>query len=159
MSKPSLEELQDFINRSLPQTKSCIEILSLGRLANVKQEEQSCRLRLLCDPHFLRPGETVSGPAMMLLADCAAYVAILANIGLTPMAVTTNISIDFLRMPGKRDLLAVARINKMGKKLAQIGVCIFPMPEAGLGMDENRSKMVAMAMCSYSLPPIRGKNR
>ena len=47
----------------------------------------------------LRPGGTISGPTMMALADFAMYVAILASIGWVPLAVTTNLNINFLRKP------------------------------------------------------------
>ena len=36
---------------------------------------------------------------MMMLADVAMYVAVLASIGWVPLAVTTNLNINFLRKP------------------------------------------------------------
>ena len=55
----------------------------------------------------LRPGGTVSGPVMMEVADCALYVAILAEIGLVSLAVTTSLNINFLRKPSAQaDILA-----------------------------------------------------
>ena len=47
----------------------------------------------------LRPGGTVSGPTLMAVADLALYVAILGEIGIVPLAVTTSMTINFLRKP------------------------------------------------------------
>ena len=65
-----------------------------------------------------RPGGTISGPTMMALADFAMYVAVLASIGPVPLAVTTNLNINFLRKPAQRDLIAECRLLKLGKRLA-----------------------------------------
>jgi uncharacterized protein (TIGR00369 family) len=55
----------------------------------------------------------------MALADCAMYVVLLSAIGQVRLAVTTNLNINFLRKgaPGQ-DILAAARILKLGKRLA-----------------------------------------
>ena len=61
----------------------------------------------------------VSGPVMMALADVALYVAILAQIGLVPLTVTTSLSINFLRKPqADRRLLGRCKLMKLGKSLA-----------------------------------------
>ena len=72
----------------------------------------------------LRPGGTVSGPTMMSLADFAMYVAVLSAVGWVPLAVTTNLTINFLKKPAARDLLAEARLIKLGKRLAvgEVGI-------------------------------------
>ena len=77
-----------------------------------------CRVRRRHHERSLRPGGTVSGPIMMALADFAMYVAVLSAIGWVPLAVTTNLTINFLKKPGARDLLAEARLIKLGKRLA-----------------------------------------
>ena len=61
---------------------------------------------------------------MMALADFAMYVAVLSAIGWVPLAVTTNLTINFLKKPAPRDLLAEARLIKLGKRLAvgEIGI-------------------------------------
>src|SRR3546814_9329210 len=66
----------------------------------------------------LRPGGTVSGPTMMAMADCAAYLLILGLIGPVALAVTTNLNINFLRTPGLDDLIAEATMLKLHKTLA-----------------------------------------
>ena len=64
----------------------------------------SARMRMEAQERFLRPGATVSGPAMMALADYALYAAILANIGPVALAVTTSLTFNFLRKPAPGDL-------------------------------------------------------
>ena len=60
-----------------------------------------CRVRRAFSDKFLRPGGTISGPTMMGLTDFAMYVAILASVGPVPLAVTTNLNINFLRKPAR----------------------------------------------------------
>jgi acyl-coenzyme A thioesterase PaaI-like protein len=68
---------------------------------------------------MLRLGGTVSGPTLMALADCAMYVVLLSAIGPVSLAVTTNLNINFLRKgEPSQDILAAARLLKLGKRLA-----------------------------------------
>jgi uncharacterized protein (TIGR00369 family) len=102
-------------------------------------------LRLRAHERHLRPGGTVSGPAMFALADVAVYLAILSRIGPVALAVTTNCAIDFLRKPeAGRDLLAEARLLKLGRVLA-VGDALI--------RSEGRSEVVARAGLTYSIPP------
>lgn len=101
-------------------------------------------LRLLAGQAHLRPGGTVSGPTLFALADVAAYVAILAHIGPVALAVTTNLSINFLRKPQPGVLLGRARILKLGKRLAVVEVEITP---------DAADDVVAHAVATYSIPP------
>lgn len=77
------------------------------------------RVRKAFHEDHLRPGGTISGPTMMELADFAMYVAVFSAVGPQPLAVTTNLNINFLRkgQPGQ-DVLAEARLLKLGKRLA-----------------------------------------
>ena len=93
---------------------------------------------------FIRPGGTISGPTMMALSDFALYVAVLGAIGPVALAVTINLSINFLRKPERRDLLAEAKILKLGKRLAVMEVNLFSD-----GVDEP----VAHVTSTYSIPP------
>ena len=104
-----------------------------------------CRVRRAFNPKFLRPGGTISGPTMMGLTDFAMYVAILASVGPVPLAVTTNLNINFLRKPAQRDLVAEARLIKLGKRLAVGEVEIYC---------EGEDEMVAHATSTYSIPPL-----
>ena len=110
-----------------------------------RADEAGVTLRLVAGPRHLRPGGTVSGPAIFALADVAMYLAILGRIGPVALAVTTNCSIDFMRKPESgRDLLAEARLLKLGRVLAVGDVLVF---------SEGRSEPVARAGMTYSLPP------
>jgi uncharacterized protein (TIGR00369 family) len=102
-----------------------------------------CRVRRRHHERSLRPGGTVSGPIMMALADFTMYVAVLSAIGWVPLAVTTNLSINFLKKPGARDLLAEARLFKLGKRLA--------VGEVGLRSDGD-DDLVAHVTSTYSIP-------
>jgi uncharacterized protein (TIGR00369 family) len=115
--------------------------------------EQACqgraRVRQIYRQELLRPGGTISGPAMMALADFTMYVAVLVSIGPEPLAVTTSLNINFLRRPAPRDLLAECRLLKLGKRLAVGEIALFSD-----GMDEA----VAHATATYSIPSRSLKN-
>jgi uncharacterized protein (TIGR00369 family) len=101
------------------------------------------RIRKYYSPRSLRPGGTIAGTTLMALADFAPYVAILASIGWVPLAVTTNLSINFLKKPAQRDLLAEARMIKFGKRLAVAEVAI---------RSDGEDELVAHATATYSIP-------
>ena len=104
------------------------------------------RVRWTFDQKALRPGGTVSGPTMMELADFAMYVAVFSAIGPQPLAVTTNLSINFLRKPTHGDLIADARLMKVGKRLAVGEVTIY---------SEGTDEPVAHVTATYSIPQSR----
>jgi uncharacterized protein (TIGR00369 family) len=106
-----------------------------------------CRVRRAYSEQSLRPGGTISGPTMMGLTDFAMYVAILASVGPVPLAVTTNLNINFLRKPAPRDLIAETRLIKLGKRLAVGEVEIYC---------DGDDEMVAHATATYSIPPREG---
>jgi uncharacterized protein (TIGR00369 family) len=102
-------------------------------------------LRLKVAERHLRPGGTVSGPAIFALADVAMYLAILARIGPVALAVTTNCAIDFMRKPAAgRDLLGQVRVLKLGRSLAVGDVLVF---------SEGQTEPVARASLTYAIPP------
>lgn len=105
---------------------------------------RAARLRMRVNDNAIRPGGTVSGPTMFMLADTALYVAVLASIGPQALAVTTNMSINFLRKPAPRDLVADCRLLKLGKRLAVGDVMIY---------SDGEEDPVAQATGSYSIPP------
>ena len=101
------------------------------------------RVRWAFDAKSLRPGGTVSGPTMMELADFAMYVAVFSAIGPQPLAVTTNLSINFLRKPATADLVADAKLMKVGRRLVVGEVTIY---------SEGQTDPVAHATSTYSIP-------
>lgn len=106
----------------------------------------TARVRCRFRESQLRPGGTVSGPTMMTLADTSLYVAVLSAIGPVALAVTTNLSINFLRKPEPRDILAECRLLKLGKRLAVGEVEVY---------SEGEEEMVAHVTGTYSIPPDR----
>jgi len=112
-------------------------------------DEESVTIRRRVDASDLRPGGTVSGPTMMELADCAIYVAILREIGLVALAVTTSLNTNFLRKPvANTDILGVCKILKLGKTLAVGEVTIY---------SEGDDRPVAHSVGTYSIPPEKNE--
>ena len=109
-------------------------------------EHGDVRVRWAFDEASLRPGGTVSGPTMMELADFAMYVAVFSAIGPKPLAVTTNLNINFLRKPTRADLLADAHLMKIGKRLVVGEVTIY---------SEGTAEPVAHVTATYSIPQVR----
>jgi acyl-coenzyme A thioesterase PaaI-like protein len=104
-----------------------------------------CRLRQAFRAQSLRPGATISGATIMALGDYAVYVALLASIGWEPLAVTTSLNINFLRKPGRVDLLADCDLIKVGRRLVVGEVTI----REAVGEDGP----VAHLTSTYSIPP------
>jgi uncharacterized protein (TIGR00369 family) len=104
------------------------------------------RIRRAFHENHLRPGGTISGPTMMELADFAMYVAVFSAIGNQPLAVTTNLNINFLRKPAQADLLADAKLMKVGKRLA-VGEVII--------LSDGSDEPVAHVTATYSIPANR----
>src|SRR5437016_1928961 len=109
----TVEELERFFLAEFPQVFHAESGLGIEAVW-----ERGCRVRQAFRPMSIRPGGTISGPTMMALADFAMYVAVLATIGPVPLAVTINLNINFLRKAAPRDLVAEARLLKLGKRLA-----------------------------------------
>lgn len=112
-ARMSVAELEEFLQREFPQA------FSHGDISIESADGRTSLLRQRYTDRMLRPGGTVSGPTLMALADFAMYVVLLSAIGPVALAVTTNLNINFLRkgQPGQ-DVVAVARLLKLGKRLA-----------------------------------------
>jgi acyl-coenzyme A thioesterase PaaI-like protein len=128
-------EVVKFMASDFPQSNSIIEATG-NRGATVRH-----RIGI----NELRPGGTVSGPVMMAVADVALYAAILGEIGIVPLAVTTNLNINFLRKPAAdRDILGICKLIKVGRTLATGDVYLY---------SEGDDRPVAHAVGTYSIPP------
>ena len=128
-------ELDAFLRTELPQ------MFNYDDLEHA--DGQTCQMRQRLRQSMLRPGGTISGPTLMALADFAMYAVLLSAIGL---AVTTNLSINFLRkgQPGQ-DVLAAARLLKLGKRLA--------VGEVNL-LSGASPHPIAHAISTYSIPNL-----
>jgi uncharacterized protein (TIGR00369 family) len=107
----------------------------------------SARMRWRVDESVLRPGGTVSGPTMFQLADSVAYLLVLGLLGRAALAVTSHASIDFLRRPSSAELVAEARLLKLGRTQIVMAVDIFTVD---LGAEPDPARPVASASLTYS---------
>lgn len=137
MSNITVEEFNEVALQQLPLAETLgfvVESMSQGE----------CVVRAVYKDDFLRPGGTISGPIMMALADFAMWGAIISKVERVQMALTTNLNINFLLRPEPGDIIAVARLMKLGKRLAVGSVELF---------GNERNDLVAHVTCTYSLPP------
>jgi len=81
----------------------------------------------------------------MGLADCALYVAILGEIGIVALAVTTSLTINFMRRPdGSKDIVAKCSLLKTGKSLIVGEVSLY---------SQGDDRPVAHVVATYAIPP------
>ena len=136
--KLSVKELERLLSAEFPQMFN-----PQGGYGIEEVWSGGSRVRKYYNAGSLRPGGTIAGTTTMALADFAPYVAILATIGWVPLAVTTNLSINFLKKPAPRDLVAEARLIKLGKRLA--------VAEVEIRL-EGEDELVAHATSTYAIP-------
>ncbi|WP_293265127.1 PaaI family thioesterase [Neptunomonas sp.] len=132
----NFDEMQAFLAEQFPQGDQYGVLENLG--------DGWAEMRLPIDEQHLRPGGTVSGPAMMALADVAMYAALLSRIGPVALAVTINLNINFLRRPkADMDIIARAETLKVGKRLGVGEVYI---------TSRGENDPVAHVTLTYSIP-------
>jgi uncharacterized protein (TIGR00369 family) len=112
-AKMTVAELDAFLLKEFPQA------FAAGNISIERADGRTCLIRERYHEGMLRPGGTISGPTLMALADVAMYVVLLSAIGPVGLAVTTSLTINFLRKgaPGQ-DVLAQAKLLKLGRRLA-----------------------------------------
>lgn len=133
----NVAQLREFMAQEFPQVCDDFVVEAVT--------DDGVNLRLMTSAKHLRPGGTISGPAMFGLADVAMYLAVLSRIGPQALAVTTNCSIDFMRKPvAGADLLCKVTLHKIGRVLA-VGDCLI--------YSAGTAKPVARASLTYALPP------
>jgi len=129
-------EIINFLAQEFPQA---LEKTSIEEIT-----DRGAELLYRVDQNDLRPGHTVSGPTLMLVADFALYVAIMGHLGLIAMAVTTNMTINFFRKPnGNQNIRAVCKLIKVGRTLVTGEVWLY-----SIGDDEP----VAHVIGTYAIP-------
>lgn len=132
-------EIIEFLKREFPQSLLKCEIESVV--------EAGASIIYHIDAQDLRPGGTVSGPTMMTAADYALYVAILGEIGIVGLTVTTNLNVNFLRKPSAgQNIKGVCKLIKVGKALVVGEVYLY-----SVGSEEP----IAHVTGTYSIPPKR----
>lgn len=120
-----------------PQAKCTVE--------NVGQQSATVKHSIGFDE--LRPGGTVSGPVLMTVADYALYVAILGEIGIVSLTVTTSMTINFMRKPSSsKAIIAECNLLKIGKMLIVGEVSLY---------SEGEPEPVAHVVGTYAIPPVK----
>jgi len=137
MKGVTVEEFRGILRDSLPFAAAFgAEIVEMG--------EGRAVAILPFKSDFLRPGGTIGGPLLMMLADLVVYAAVLSAIGRVELAVTTSLTINFLRKPAPVAIRAEATLLKLGARLAVGEVALY---------SEGDSEMVAHVVATYSIPP------
>lgn len=145
MAKPfepvmDADDIENFIDAHFPQVHMDGRVLAVTSVA-----PGAVTVRLEPNERHLRPGGTISGPTLFTVADLAAYYVILAHIGPVALVVTTNLNINFVHRAAPGPLSCVARLLKLGKRLAVTDVSI----------EDGAGTLVAHATATYSIPPDR----
>lgn len=138
MSALDADGLMAFLRRGFP-------LLQDGLFTIESLDEHHLAVRMRPDETHLRPGGTVSGPTLMLLADVVAYLAVAHRVGPVTAAVTTSLTIHFLERPGPRDVVGRGRVLRLGQRAAVV--------EVELRSDEV---LVAHATVAYAVPKDGG---
>lgn len=102
------------------------------------------RVRMPYRDSMIRPGNVLSGPSMFAAADLAMYALVLSHLGPLLMAVTSNLNINFLNKAKPGDLIAEARLLKLGRRLVVMEVSLYSSADPAL--------CVAHVTGSYALP-------
>lgn len=129
------EEIEALMDQGFPDWRSFSQIVSVG--------ERDLVLRMPFRKQLLRAGGTISGPAMMALADTAAYFLTLAQAGPVASAATANLDIHFLSRPHPVDVIATATLLRLGRRLSVAAVDL-----------RSGDELVAHATVTYALPPM-----
>ena len=126
--------IAEFLAREFPQSKCVVEAIG----------ERTSIISHAIGFDELRPGGTVSGPVLMTVADVGLYAAVLGELGLVALAVTSNLSINFLRKPAAdKDIVGHCKLVKVGRTLVMGEVMLY---------SRGDEKPVAQVMGTYALP-------
>ncbi|RLQ87331.1 PaaI family thioesterase [Notoacmeibacter ruber] len=105
-------------------------------------EPGEVRIRFHAEKRHLRPGGTVSGPALFALADIGGWACALSHVRGDPLIVTTNVNINFMRKAEAGSIEAICRIMKAGRSLLVFEVEMI-----------SQGKLAAHATGTYAIPP------
>lgn len=140
MGKVSLAELEQIAIEEVPY------VGQLGvKFESAEDGDVVARLPVDGEGAMTRPGGTISGPVMMGIADYVMYACVMSKIGRVKLAVTTNLTANFLRRPKPVDIIAEGRLLKCGKRLAVGEVVLFSEGEP--------DDPICHVTATYSIPP------
>jgi uncharacterized protein (TIGR00369 family) len=134
MPRMTITELEALMDTHFPDWRTFSMITAMG--------DRDLTLRMPFRKDLVRAGGTISGPALMALADTAAYFVTLAHAGPVPSAATANLDIHFLIRPKPADITATATMLRLGRRLAVSAVDL-----------HSGDDLVAHATVAYALPP------
>ena len=137
-SRVSADEANAFLREAFDGAQSRSEVILM--------EDGHATMRLKAGSEHLRPGGYVSGPTQMTMADSVTYMAIFTRLGITPMTVTSNLNMNFLRPCIGESVIAEAKLLKLGRTLAVAEVEI---------RAEGSDKVASHAIVTYSIPQER----
>jgi uncharacterized protein (TIGR00369 family) len=135
MLRMTIADIGALMEKYFPESRRWWTITALA--------ERELTLRMKFREDLVRAGGTISGPAMMALADTAAYFVTLAHAGPMPHMATANLDIHFLSRPQPVDIVATARLLRLGRRLAVSTVEI---------RSDGSDEVVAHATVTYALP-------
>jgi len=133
MPRITQAELEQIMDRYFPEWRMFCRIEAIG--------DDSIEIRMPFRKDLVRAGGTIAGPALMGLADTTAYLLTLLHAGPVPDAATSNLDIHFLARPAPADIVAKARLLRLGRRLC---VCAIDL--------HSGSDLVAHAVVTYALP-------
>ena len=137
MTAPNVEDVNAFL----------IEAFPAAAATGIRCEELGSRcavVRLPYDEAAVRPGGYISGPSMFTASDTALWFGCFTVIGIEAMAVTSELSIRFLRPARNGDLMARADIHSVGRRRI-VGTI-------ELWIDGSPDRPVAVAQGTYIRP-------
>ena len=135
-SRITAEEFESVLRQTIPFSEAFVfnvECLEAG----------FSRVRVKFDQRQTRAGGTISGPLLMTLADTALYGMVMSLLGLELFAVTSSMTIHFLRKPRQADVIAEATLLRQGRRSIVGQVLMY---------SDGESEPVAHATGSYAIP-------
>ncbi len=136
LAKATPEEINRIVGELYPSASgTCIKTGPTWAVTSIKP-----------DPATRRPGNIISGPTVFAMADCALWFALFATVGIEPMALTSELSIRYLRPARGETLYARADIHHAGKR-SVIG-------SVKCWIDDAVDTPVAVAQGTYVRPSV-----
>jgi uncharacterized protein (TIGR00369 family) len=134
-SRPTLDDVNAMVRDGFPSSANLCSELGEGYAVASRA----------VDPAELRPGGFISGPAQFGLADAALWFLVFGVIGrVEPMALTSELSIRFLRPAIGETLWARATVDGVGRRNVVGTVRVW--------VDDREDKPTAVAQGTYVLP-------
>lgn len=132
---PTVDAINAMLEEQFSGTSSrCVEVGSDFALAHMTPDQDA-----------LRPGGFISGPTQFGLADAALWYLTFGAIGrIEPMALTSELSIRYLRPAQGTRLWARATLDKAGRRNVVGTVRIW--------CDDDDARITATAQGTYALP-------